>query len=347
MTNCTPEARARLLLTGLAGTLTALAIAALCIGAVKIPPREIFGALTRQGLDARFEGVLWQLRLPRVLLGLLVGATLSVAGALIQGLFRNPLADSGLIGVSSGAALGAVFVIVLGAVFFPGVGVLSSIALLPVAAFFGALVVTLFIQRLAATSDYTPVATLLLAGVAVNALVNAMIGLSTFLATDAQLRTLAFWTLGSLGNADWKILGIATPICVGLVVLAPLFGPLLNALALGEAEAGHLGFSVERAKKHLIIVIAAGVGACVAFTGRIGFIGLVVPHLVRLWIGPDHRWLLPGSALLGAILLTAADTIARTVFAPAELPIGVITAACGGPFFLFMLLRQRQRALWT
>jgi iron complex transport system permease protein len=214
VTNCTHEARARLLIVGLAGVLTALAIAALCIGAVEIPLQQIFGALAGHGLDARFEVVLWQLRLPRVLLGLLVGATLSVAGALIQGLFRNPLADSGLIGVSSGAALGAVFIIVLGAVFLPGVGALRSVALLPVAAFLGALVVTLFIQRLAATSDYTSVATLLLAGVAVNALVDAMIGLSTFFATDAQLRTLAFWTLGSLGSTDWKIVGIVTPIAL-------------------------------------------------------------------------------------------------------------------------------------
>jgi iron complex transport system permease protein len=207
--------------------------------------------------------------------------------------------------------------------------------------------VTYFVRRLAATGGYMSMATLLLAGVAVNSLVSAVIGVSTFLATDVQLRTLTFWMLGSLGSANWKIVSLAFPICLVLVVIAPLFGPTLNALALGEAEAGHLGFSVERTKNVLIVVAAAGVGACVAFTGIIGFVGLVVPHLVRLWIGPDHRWLLPGSALLGAIILTLADTIARTIVAPAELPTGALTAPCGGPSFLFMLLRQRHKALWS
>jgi iron complex transport system permease protein len=332
---------------GLSVVLAALVLTALSVGAVKIPPREIFGALTGDGMDARFAGVLWHLRLPRVALGVAVGAALSVAGALVQGLFRNPLADPGLIGLSSGAALGAVFVIVLGSVIFPNAPVLSNTALLPVAAFFGALAVTYFVRRLAATGGYTSMATLLLAGVAINSLVSAVIGVSTFLATDVQLRTLTFWMLGSLGSANWKIVSMAFPICLALVVIAPLFGPTLNALALGEAEAGHLGFPVERTKNVLIVVAAAGVGACVAFTGIIGFVGLVVPHLVRLWIGPDHRWLLPGSALLGAIILTLADTIARTIVAPAELPIGALTAACGGPSFLFMLLRQRHKALWS
>jgi iron complex transport system permease protein len=221
-------------------------------------------------------------------------------------------------------------------VVLPNVAVLSSTALLPVAAFLGALAVTYFVRRLAANSGYTSMATLLLAGVAVNALASAIIGIGTFLATDVQLRTLAFWMLGSLGGANWKVAGIAIPICLGLVVMAPLFAPALNALALGEAEAGNLGFSVERTKNMLIVMASAGVGVCVAFTGMIGFVGLVVPHLVRLWIGPDARWLLPGSALLGAIILTLADTIARTIVAPAELPIGALTAACGGadlPFY--------------
>jgi iron complex transport system permease protein len=327
--------------------LVALVVLALGVGALRIPPQEILGALTGQGLDPRYEGVFWQLRLPRVLLGVAVGAALSVTGALIQGLFRNPLADPGLIGLSSGAALGAVFVIVLGGVIFPNVPVLSNTTLLPVAAFLGALAVTYFVRRLAANGGYTSMATLLLAGVAVNALVSAVIGVSTFLATDVQLRTLTFWMLGSLGTANWKVVAIAVPICLALVTMAPLFASALNALALGEAEAGHLGFSVERTKNFLIILASAAVGVCVAFTGMIGFVGLVVPHLVRLWIGPDARWLLPGSALLGALILTLADTIARTVVAPAEIPIGALTAACGGPAFLFMLLRQRRRALWS
>lgn len=327
-------------------------LAALCLGAVRIPLAETFHILSAKftghvSSDSRFEAVLWQLRAPRVLLGLLVGAALSVAGALMQGLFRNPLADPGLIGVSSGAALGAVTVIILGATFFPAWHFLTDMRFLPVAAFIGAVAVTFFIQRLADTGGYTAVATLLLAGVAINSLVGAVIGLSTFLATDAQLRTLSFWTLGSLGAANWSTVALAAPFCIGMVLLAPLFAGLLNALALGEAEAAHLGYSVERSKRFLIFLTAAGVATCVAFTGMIGFIGLVVPHLVRLWIGPDHRWLLPGSALLGAVLLLAADTVARIIVAPAELPIGILTAAFGGPFFLYMLLRQRHRALWS
>lgn len=342
----------RFFVGGLLLALVAVCLGALCLGAVRIPPQEtlaILGAKITGGEAGaeRFEAVVWQLRVPRLLLGLLVGAALSVAGALMQGLFRNPLADPGLIGVSSGAALGAVFVLIFSAVLLPGVAFLQDVRFLPVAAFAGALGVTFFIQRLADSSGYTAVATLLLAGIAVNAIVGAIIGFSTFLATDAQLRTLSFWTLGSLGSASWQAVAVAAPLCMGLVAVAPFFAPVLNALALGEAEAGHLGFPVESMKRLMIVAAAAGVGACVALTGMIGFVGLVVPHLVRLWIGPDHRWLLPGSALLGAILLVLADTAARVVVAPAELPIGILTAAFGGPFFLGMLLRQRRKALWS
>ncbi len=337
---------------GLVAALILAALGALCLGAVRIPLQETFSILSAKltghvSVDSRFEAVLWQLRAPRMLLGLLVGATLSVAGAMMQGLFRNPLADPGLIGVSSGAALGAVTVIILGATFFPTWHFLTDIRFLPVAAFVGALAVTFFIQRLSDTGGYTAVATLLLAGIAINSLVGAVIGLSTFLATDAQLRTLSFWTLGSMGAANWATVALAAPFCLIMIVLAPFFAGLLNALALGEAEAAHLGFSIERSKRLLILLTAAGVGTCVAFTGMIGFVGLVVPHLVRLWIGPDHRWLLPASALLGGILLLVADTVARIIVAPAELPIGILTAAFGGPFFLYMLLRQRHRALWS
>lgn len=342
----------RFFLCGLLLALAAVCLGALCLGAVRIPPQETLAILGAKmaGMESdagRFEAVVWQLRVPRLLLGLLVGAALSVAGALMQGLFRNPLADPGLIGVSSGAALGAVFVLIFSAVLLPGVEFLQDVRFLPVAAFAGALGVTFLIQRLADSSGYTAVATLLLAGIAVNAIVGAVIGFSTFLATDAQLRTLSFWTLGSLGSANWQAVAVAAPLCLGLAVVAPFFAPALNALALGEAEAGHLGFPVERMKRLMIVAAAAGVGACVALTGMIGFVGLVVPHLVRLWIGPDHRWLLPVSALLGAILLVLADTAARVLVAPAELPIGILTAAFGGPFFLGMLLRQRRRALWS
>ncbi len=336
-----------LILAALVVALIATAIASLCIGAVRIPLDDVVRALIGQSHEARYDSVLWNLRVPRLLLAFLVGASLSVAGGLMQGLFRNPLADPALIGASSGGALGAVFIIVIGANVFPDIPLFSDLRVLPFAAFAGALLVTWLVQRMAATGGYTAIATLLLVGVAVNALANAMIGMATYLATDAQLRTLSFWTLGSLGAADWQVVGLAAPFCLALIILGPIWSGALNALALGEAEAGHLGFKVEKIKTILIVLTAAGVGASVAFTGIILFVGLVVPHLVRSFIGPDHRWLLPASGLLGAIILAASDTAARTVVAPAELPIGILTAGFGAPFFLFMLLRQRRKALWT
>lgn len=334
-------------MAALAVLLVITGVASLCMGAVKIPLGDVLAAIFGDGAEARYQNVLWQLRLPRILLGFLVGGALSVAGALMQGLFRNPLADPALIGASSGGALGAVFVIVLANHFFPNVPMLGDLRLMPFAAFAGALLVTGIVQRLATAGGYTAIATLLLVGVAINALTSAMIGLATYLASEAQLRTLSFWTLGSLGSADWQVVGLVTPFCLGLMVLAPIWAGALNALALGEAEAGHLGFRVEKIKTILVVLTAAGVGASVAFTGIILFVGLVVPHLMRSLIGPDHRWLIPGSAMMGAMILTASDTMARTILAPAELPIGIITAGFGAPFFLFMLLRQRQKALWA
>jgi len=332
---------------GLVAALVIVCLLGLSIGAMEIPLGDVWASLTGHPVDARYGNVLWQLRIPRVLLAILIGGALAVAGALLQGLFRNPLADPTLIGSASGGALGAVFVIVIAAKVLPHVPLASDLRMLPLAAFLGALVVTWLVRRLSATEGYTAVATLLLVGVALNALTNALIGLATYLATDAQLRTLSFWTLGSLGAADWKVVSLAAPFCLALILLAPLWAGALNVFALGEAEAAHLGFNVEKTKTILVILTAAGVGASVAFTGIILFVGLVVPHMVRLAIGPDHRWLIPCSVLLGATLMVAADTAARTVVAPAELPIGILTATIGAPFFLFMLLRQRRKALWN
>lgn len=278
-----------------------------------------------------------------MLLGFLVGATLAMSGAIMQGLFRNPLADPGLIGVASGAALGAVFTLVLAGVLLPGVAVLSDQRFLPLTAFAGAAWVTFFIYRMATVAGQTAVTTLLLAGVAVNALAGAVIGLATFLATDAQLRGLAFWTLGSLGGAGWGVLAAALPGCALVLLVAPKLAPVLNAMALGEAETGHLGFALQAWKRVMVLVTAAGVGTCVALTGMIGFIGLVVPHIIRITLGPDHRWLLPSAAVLGGTVLVAGDACARTWVAPAELPIGVLTALVGAPCFLGMLFHRRRR----
>lgn len=328
--------------------LTAIvALLSIAIGPVTIPPRDILLAIGGQlGLPLRevpahHEAVITAIRLPRTVLGLVVGAGLAVAGAAMQGLFRNPLADPGLIGVSSGAALAAVAVIVLGthglAFLTTALGPFS----LPLAAFAGGLVTTLVIYRLASRGGQTSVTTLLLAGIAVNALCGAGTGLLTYLADDEQLRTLTFWLMGSLGGANWtEVWSAAALIALPLLTL-PFLARTLNALLLGEAEAGHLGVAVQATQRLIVALAALAVGAAVAVSGVIGFVGLVVPHLLRLMLGPDHRTLLPGAALLGGSLLLLADLLARTVVTPAELPIGILTALIGGPFFLALLMRFR------
>lgn len=274
-------------------------------------------------------------RLPRTLLALTVGAILAQCGAVMQGLFRNPLADPGIIGVSSGAALGAALCIVL----LPTAGE-YQIAL---AAFLAGLITTLVVYRLAASSQGTSVVLLLLSGVAVAALAGAGIGVLTFIANDMALRDLSLWQMGSVAGAKWHFVILAL---VSLVIISWQFNrdtKALNALLLGEAEARHLGIDVAKLKLKLIILSAFGVGISVAATGIIGFIGLVVPHLVRMLIGPDHRYLLPLSALLGAIVLAFADIGARYFMAPSEIPVGLMTAIIGAPFFIVLLLKQRQK----
>lgn len=345
----TRQLRARLGLGGLALALILIGVLSISYGAVAVPPEQVLAVLlARLGIDfaviePQYEAVIMAIRLPRTLLGILVGAALAAAGATMQGLFRNPLADPALIGVSAGAALAAVAIIVLGgtslAVFTRWLGPFA----LPVAAFVGSLVTTVVVYRLAIQGGRVVVTTMLLAGIAINALVGAGIGLFMFLADDQQLRTLTFWNLGSLGGVTWPMLGAAALLMLLPLLFIPRLARGLNAFVLGESEAGHLGFDTDRIKRQVVVCAALAVGAAVAVSGVIGFIGLVVPHLVRLSLGPDHRYLLPGSMLLGAGLLLAADLLARTLVAPAELPIGIITALIGGPFFLWLLLR-RQRA---
>jgi len=338
-------------MAGLAVLLTGVVWASVGIGAVAIEPGQVAAILLKQigvsgpwTFEPQQELVLLAIRLPRVLLGMLVGAGLSVSGAVMQGLFRNPLADPGLVGVSSGAALFAVLTLVFGATVLPGVSMLTGPFLVSIAAFLGSVAATLIVYRLATWRGKTSVATMLLAGIALNAIAGAGTGLMTLVADDAQLRDITFWTLGSLGGATWTALGAVAP-CIVLGVLgAPFMARSLNAMLLGEAEAGHLGVRVERLKQGVVLVTALTVGAAVAVSGIIGFVGLVVPHLLRLMLGPDHRLLLPGSALLGASLLLGADLLARTVMAPAELPLGIVTALVGAPFFLWLLLRNRHRA---
>lgn len=326
------------------------AIFAMGVGAVNVSMLETIAIIAASaGFDLPWqytemqEIVLTNIRAPRVLLGMLVGASLAISGSVMQGLFRNPLADPALIGVSSGAALAAVCVIVLGNVIFGELSGLSLIFTLPVAAFFGGVLTSLLVYRFATINGATDVATMLLAGIAITAIAGAGLGVLTFLADDAQLRTLTFWTMGSLGGVTWLQLLVATPFLILPVFLMPRYASFLNTMLLGEAEAGHLGFEIQHLKFILILLVAMTVGAAVSLTGVIGFVGLMVPHLIRLAVGPDHRFLLPASAILGAIILLFADLLARTLVAPAELPIGIITAILGGPFFLWLLNKRRSR----
>jgi len=336
----------------LAAITTVVFVAAIGRGAYPIPAFNVVDILLSPlGIDLgasssdQQTAVLWSIRLPRVLLAMAVGAGLAVSGALLQGLFRNPLADPGLIGVTSGAALAAAAVIVLGGAALPGSSPGWANSVLPLAAFGGGVAVVLIVQRIATRDGITSVAAMLLTGVAMSALAAAGIGLLIYVANDVQLRAFNFWTLGSLGSANWEIVAMVAPAIAIALAGSRILAPQLNALVLGEAEAQHLGVDTQRLKNIVVLLALIAVGASVAFCGMIGFIGLVAPHLVRLLTGPDHRTLLPASALLGAALTTAADLVARTIVPPAELPIGVLTALLGVPFFLILL--RRQRGQWS
>lgn len=316
------------------------------MGAVSITSGEILvflqAKLTGAPVDGLHDAVIYSIRAPRILFGALVGATLGVAGAGLQGIFRNPLADPGLIGVTSGAALAVATTMIL----LPATGVASGILgelAIPLGGFLGGLAVTALVYRLATSHGKTEVTTMLLAGIAINAFAGAGLGLLVYISDDNQLRDFTMWTLGGLGGTQWKHLYIAAP--VGLIALGGLLvhWRALNAMLLGESEAFHLGIDADGVKKRVVFFAALAVGATVGYAGMIGFVGLVVPHLLRLLGGADHRFVLPGSALLGALLLVGADSLARTIAAPAEIPIGILTALVGAPFFLWLLLRQRQR----
>ncbi|MGA0559491.1 FecCD family ABC transporter permease [Larkinella sp. VNQ87] len=316
------------------------------IGAVSIPVPDVLAILFGQlgwetgVVEPQQETVLTIIRLPRVLLGVLVGAVLGISGAAIQGLFRNPLADPGLIGISSGASVVAVLMIVLQLKVFQELSSLSGLYALSLAAFAGAVGTTLLVYSLARRHGQTVVSTMLLVGIAINVLCEALRGLMMYLADEAQLRAISYWSLGSLGGASWDVLQVATPFLLVPILLMPRLSKSMNAFALGESQAGHLGVDVSALKRNVIILATMGVGVAVAVSGVIGFIGLVIPHLIRLIAGANHRTVLPASALLGAIVLTLSDLVARTIVAPAELPLGIITGMIGAPTFLFLLLRR-------
>lgn len=317
------------------------ALLCVCLGPVTVGPADVLAVLgERLGLDhapsVRDRAIVWSIRLPRTLLAFAVGGALGLSGAALQGLFRNPLAEPALIGVSSGAALGAVLCIATLPATLPLVGALA----VPLAAVVGGGLATVLVYRLGRRDGRTAVGTLLLAGIAVNALAGAIIGLVLTMVDEGRLRTITLWTLGSVGGATWgSALTVATAVAVAVVLVVPA-ARSLDALLLGEAEAAHLGVPVQSLKRRLVAASTLAVGAATAFSGLVGFVGLVVPHILRLAWGPEHRFLLPASALGGGTLLALADLVARTAAAPAELPIGVLTAILGAPFFL-ALLRQR------
>ncbi|PID63925.1 MAG: iron ABC transporter [Gammaproteobacteria bacterium] len=334
------------LLPLLALLLVASAIGSFRVGAMPIGTLDTIQALLFGGNDASSPlspaviSVVRDIRAPRVLTALLVGVALAVSGATLQSLFRNPLADPGLVGVSSGAALAAALSIVLG----QRIPVLAGLGhfQLPLAAFVGGLFTTWLVYRLATREGRTDVMTMLLAGIAIGAVAQAGTGLLIFISDDFQLRTLTFWTMGSLATSSWQKLSMSAMLMLPALVYLMTQRHALDAMLLGEGEAWQLGFDVQQLKQRLVVCVALLVGAAVAITGIIGFIGLVTPHLVRLMIGPGHARLLPASAMLGGILLLLADNVARTLVAPAEMPIGILTSIVGGPFFIALLLQWRR-----
>ncbi|OUZ07689.1 heme ABC transporter permease [Aeromicrobium sp. PE09-221] len=333
-----------LFIVGGAGLVIAVLTSA-AIGQMQIPVFEVIGALCRRaelicGADAsRINGdaAVWEVRLPRVVLGVLVGASLAAAGAVMQGVFGNPLADPGVIGVSSGAALGASLAIVL------GLGATSSFAI-PAGAFVAGILTSFLVYSMARSSGRTEVVTLILTGVAVNAVAGAGLAYLTFAADTNQREQIVFWQMGSLNGALWEQVRTVAPILIIGLIAALLLATKLDLLSLGDDAARHLGIDIERLRIIAIVVVSVLTAAAVAFAGIIGFVGLVIPHLIRMLVGPGHRVLIPASAIGGALMLTVADMFARTAVPYAELPLGMLTALVGGPFFFYLIRRSRDRA---
>ena len=311
-------------------------LASISLGSFNFSVLELFNS-SKTSLHAT---VLYEIRIPRVILAAFVGASLGLSGASLQGLFRNPLADPGLIGVSAGAALGASIIIVLGSSIFPGF--IFGAFILPIAAICGAALVISLLYVFTRGFGYQGITYMLLVGIAVNAFASVGIGILTYISTDSELRGLTFWTMGSFGGASWYlILPAIVVISLSMFWMIPS-SRKLDLLQLGEPEAYRLGVDVKKLKYKVIISSAITVGVSVSLSGMIGFVGLVVPHLVRLLGGVNHSYLLPGSALLGAGLMMSADLLSRILVQPAELPVGLITSAIGAPFFLWLIFRIRK-----
>ena len=329
------------LIWALAILLPVAALVSMTVGTVNISLADTLSAVVGNSVSQQTDTILFDIRLPRILLAIFVGAVLASTGAVMQGLFRNPLADPSLIGVSSGASVGASLMIVTAGGFIQS-GALVGLSLVAVGAFVGGFAATLLVYRLATSGIGTSVTTMLLAGIAIGALAGALNSLLSYFSDNDMLRQISLWQMGNLSGASWLKVSIMGAVAIFLMLLFPRESKALNALLLGESEARHLGIDVQRVKRRLIVLTALGVGVSVALAGLVGFVGLIMPHIVRLAIGPDHRWLVPGSALAGATLLVIADSLARIVVIPAELPTGILTALLGAPFFVALLLQQRK-----
>jgi iron complex transport system permease protein len=340
--------RHTLMIAGLGILLLAATLLSFTVGAVKISIYEVIVVLGQQiglfggtAVDETAQVVMTTIRIPRIVMTLFIGAALGISGASLQGLFRNPLVEPALLGVSGGSAVAVVLVIVAGTTSLSFLAGWAFHSLLSLVAFAGGVMTTVLVVSLSLTGGRTNVAILILVGVAINALTGALTGLLIFYASETQLSTFIFWTLGNLGGATWEKLWCGLPM-LGFSIIGLLnFARSLNAIALGEAEAYHLGVDVERVKRIIILLVAMGVGVSVALAGTIGFIGLIIPHLIRTIFHADNQLVLPAAALGGALLLILADIISRTIVAPAELPIGVVTALMGAPFFVSLLLKSK------
>ena len=330
---------------GLAVALLAMVVVSAGNGQLEVPAREVIGSIFhRVGLDIgavpshpQGEAALWQVRFPRIAMGVIVGASLATAGTLMQGVFGNPLAEPGVVGVSAGAAVAAACAIAFG----------ISIAgnwTIPLFAFLGGLFTTLLVYAMSREAGRTEVVTLVLTGIAVNAVANAGLAFTMFAADTQAREQIIFWTLGSLNGTRWQYVALVAPLCALGIVGALFLSRQLDLLSLGDRAARHVGIDVERLRLGSIVLVALLTAAAVSFSGIIGFVGLVVPHLLRIVLGPGHRALLPASALGGALLLVSADLAARTLVPYADLPLGMLTALVGGPFFFWLLRRTRRTA---
>ncbi len=330
------------ILTLLALLLTAAVIISASFGAVAIPLRVTAAVLWSRlvpqtmSLPETADAIIWGVRLPRVLLGMMVGGALAVSGTIFQGLLRNPMADPYVLGISSGASLGAALAMTITVRTH-----WLSLSFLPLAAFLGALLAVTIVYNLGRIRGQVSIVSLLLAGVAVSTVLSAVVSFLVYFSGE-KFQPLVYWLMGGLGGRSWDSISLAWPYMTAGIVVALFYGRHLNALALGEEAAQSLGVHVDRVRLVLVGIASLLAATAVSVSGVIGFVGLLVPHALRLVVGSDHRLLLPASFLAGATFLTLADTVARTLMAPTELPVGIVTALCGGPFFLY-LLRQRKR----